>query len=92
MSFCEAPNMADDKLAAGLAHILVALLLALRVMAAALMVLLWDSSLFGMTQHRVSMMMMMIKVASGAAMDLAVALPRRDHGLQHLPQPIICSL
>ena len=54
------------------------------------MVLLWDSSLPGMTQHRVSMVM--VKLAPGTAMSMIMALLAGNHGFQHLPQPIICSL
>lgn len=59
-------------------------------MTAAIVVLLGDSSLPGMTECRVSMVM--VKLAPCAAMTVVTALPRRDHGCQHLPQPIICSL
>lgn len=36
--------------------------------------------------------MVMVEVAPCAAMTMVMALPRRDHGRQHLPQPIVCSL
>ena len=72
--------------AAGHARIPVGLVLAHGVMAEALLMLLWESSLPCMTQHRITVMM--VKVAHGAT----VALVWRDHGCQYLPQPIICSL
>ena len=59
-------------------------------MAAALKVLLGDSSLPGMTHHRI--WMVMVELAPGAALPMVMALLGGNHGFQHLPQPVICSL
>lgn len=75
---CEGTQKCQDLAKAGCLYTPLPGLLALRVMAAAIMVLLGDSSLPGMTQRRVSMVM--VKLAPCAAMAVVMGLPRRDHG------------
>ena len=78
------------RIAAGRSYIPVPALLTPGLMTAAIMLLLWDSSLPDMTECWIAMVM--VKLAPCAAMTVVMALPRRYHGRQHLPQPSICSL
>ena len=74
--------------------ILAALRLALEALAAAFKVLLWDSRLPCMTQHRLAVVLVHLmapaaSMAMAVAVATAVALSGRDHCCQQLPQPVI---